>query len=324
MSRPSPSWSTRTSDTRCRSSSSSSAMAYAAFADAPVDAAVVEVGMGGSWDATNVADATRRRDHADRGRPRALPRRPAGRDRAREGRDHQAGRGVDRRRAGRRRAGGHRRARGGGRRDGAVGGRRLRSRRPGARGRRPADAPARAARRSTTRCSCRCTAPTRLRTPPSPSPRSRPSPGTTRSMSTWCERRSTQSPSPGRLEVIRRSPTILLDAAHNPHGAAALVEALHDSFMFDPLVGVVGVMADKDFEGMLAEFEPVISEIVCTQNSTERAMPAEELAEIARGHLRRSPGPGRSAARRRDRDGRDPGRDRAVPSASPSARAGCW
>lgn len=87
--------------------------------------------------------------------------------------------------------------------------------------------------------------------------------------------------SPGRLEVIRRGPTILLDAAHNPHGAAATVEAIRDSFTFDPLVGVVGVMADKDVEGMLAEFEPMFSEIVCTQNSTERSMRAEELGEIA-------------------------------------------
>jgi len=88
--------------------------------------------------------------------------------------------------------------------------------------------------------------------------------------------------SPGRLEVVRRGPTILLDAAHNPHGAAALVEALRDSFTFDPLVGVVGAMADKDVEGLLGELEPVLSEIVCTQNSTDRAMPAEELAEVAR------------------------------------------
>ncbi|HSV39745.1 MAG TPA: folylpolyglutamate synthase/dihydrofolate synthase family protein [Nocardioidaceae bacterium] len=87
--------------------------------------------------------------------------------------------------------------------------------------------------------------------------------------------------SPGRLEVIRRGPTILLDAAHNPHGAAASVEAIRDSFTFDPLVGVVGVMADKDVEGMLSAFEPVFSEIVCTQNSTDRTMKAEELAEIA-------------------------------------------
>ena len=90
-----------------------------------------------------------------------------------------------------------------------------------------------------------------------------------------------QATSPGRLEVVRRSPTVLLDAAHNPHGAGATIEAVQDAFSFSPLIGVVGVMADKDVEEMLRIFEPVMAEIVITQNSTDRAMPAEELAEIA-------------------------------------------
>ncbi len=89
--------------------------------------------------------------------------------------------------------------------------------------------------------------------------------------------------SPGRLEIIRRSPTILLDAAHNPHGAAAVVDALEDSFTFDPLIGVVGVMADKDYEGVLAAFEPAMAAVVCTRNNSPRSMPAEDLAEVARG-----------------------------------------
>jgi dihydrofolate synthase/folylpolyglutamate synthase len=88
--------------------------------------------------------------------------------------------------------------------------------------------------------------------------------------------------SPGRLEVVRRGPTILLDAAHNPHGAAAAVTAIRDSFTFDPLVGVVGMMADKDVEAFLSELEPVLSEIVCTQNSTPRSLSADDLAEVAR------------------------------------------
>jgi dihydrofolate synthase / folylpolyglutamate synthase len=92
-----------------------------------------------------------------------------------------------------------------------------------------------------------------------------------------------QVTSPGRLEIIRRSPTIVLDAAHNPHGAAALVDALDDSFTFSPLIGVVGVMTDKDYEGVLGALEPAMAAIVCTQNSTARALPAEELAEVARG-----------------------------------------
>lgn len=88
--------------------------------------------------------------------------------------------------------------------------------------------------------------------------------------------------SPARLEVVRRSPTILLDAAHNPHGAAATASALTEAFTLEPTIGVVGVMEDKDVEGVLEAFEPVMHRIVCTQNSTMRAMPAHELAEVAR------------------------------------------
>jgi dihydrofolate synthase / folylpolyglutamate synthase len=88
--------------------------------------------------------------------------------------------------------------------------------------------------------------------------------------------------SPGRLEIIRRSPMILLDAAHNPHGAEAAAAALEDSFAFSPLIGVVGVMADKEYEGVLAAFEPHLAHVVCTQNSTPRALPAVELAKVAR------------------------------------------
>jgi dihydrofolate synthase/folylpolyglutamate synthase len=88
--------------------------------------------------------------------------------------------------------------------------------------------------------------------------------------------------SPGRLEIVRRSPTVVLDAAHNPHGAEALGAALEDSFTFHPLIGVIGVMADKDHEGLLAALEPHLAHVVCTQNSTARALPAEQLAAVAR------------------------------------------
>jgi dihydrofolate synthase / folylpolyglutamate synthase len=88
--------------------------------------------------------------------------------------------------------------------------------------------------------------------------------------------------SPGRLEIIRRSPMILLDAAHNPHGAESTAAALEDSFAFSPLIGVIGVMADKEVEGVLAAFEPHLAHVVCTQNSTARALPAVELAAVAR------------------------------------------
>jgi dihydrofolate synthase/folylpolyglutamate synthase len=92
-----------------------------------------------------------------------------------------------------------------------------------------------------------------------------------------------QADSPARLEVVRRSPTVLVDAAHNPHGAQAAAEAVQEAFAFSPLVGVLGVMKDKDAEGLLEVLEPVLATVVCSQNSTPRSMPAESLAELARG-----------------------------------------
>lgn len=87
--------------------------------------------------------------------------------------------------------------------------------------------------------------------------------------------------SPGRLEVVRRSPTVLVDAAHNPAGAQALAEALRESFGFTRLVGVVGVLADKDAEGILSALEPVLDHVVVTESTSQRATPADELREIA-------------------------------------------
>ena len=87
--------------------------------------------------------------------------------------------------------------------------------------------------------------------------------------------------SPGRLEVVRRSPTVIVDAAHNPHGAAVLAAALEESFTFEQVIGVVSVMADKDVLGVLQALEPVMTDVVVTWNGAARAMPANELAEIA-------------------------------------------
>jgi dihydrofolate synthase/folylpolyglutamate synthase len=91
--------------------------------------------------------------------------------------------------------------------------------------------------------------------------------------------------SPGRLEVVRRSPTVLIDGAHNPAGAAALAAALGSAFAFDRLVAVVAMLDDKDAAGVIAELEPVVSTIVATTNGSPRAMPAMALAEIARDVL---------------------------------------
>ena len=86
---------------------------------------------------------------------------------------------------------------------------------------------------------------------------------------------------PGRLEVVRRSPTVLIDVAHNPHGARALAAAVDEAFDFRRLVGVVGVLADKDAEGILVALEPLLDEIVLTQSTSPRAVDAEELGAIA-------------------------------------------
>ncbi len=88
--------------------------------------------------------------------------------------------------------------------------------------------------------------------------------------------------SPGRLEVLRRGPTVLVDAAHNPHGARALSAALADSFDFSSLVGVVGVLAGKDALGILEALEPSIDRVVITEPSSPRALPVDDLAELAR------------------------------------------
>ncbi|MBM7461479.1 bifunctional folylpolyglutamate synthase/dihydrofolate synthase [Rhodococcus coprophilus] len=86
---------------------------------------------------------------------------------------------------------------------------------------------------------------------------------------------------PGRLERVRNAPTVFLDAAHNPHGAKALAAALADEFDFRKLVGVVSVMADKDVAGLIEALEPVFDEIVVTHNGSPRAMDVERLADIA-------------------------------------------
>jgi dihydrofolate synthase/folylpolyglutamate synthase len=256
------------------------AMAFAAFADAPVDAAVVEVGMGGTWDATNVADGTVAVllpvsvDHA-----RYLGERPeviavekagiikpgatvvtatqlpevweviaaraaeVGASMVREGADFGVAHRVP-----------------------AVGGQMLRL--SGLRGEYDeVFLPLYGAHQAQNAAVALATVEAFL-------------PGE-RLDAELVRAAFAKMTSPGRLEIIRRSPTIVLDAAHNPHGAAAVAEALNDSFVFSPLIGVVGVMADKDYEGMLQRLEPVFAEVVCTQNSSDRAMPADELAKVA-------------------------------------------
>ena len=90
--------------------------------------------------------------------------------------------------------------------------------------------------------------------------------------------------SPGRLERVAAGAdvaTVLIDAAHNPHGTRALAAALTTEFRFTRLVGVVAAMRDKDVRGILAELEPVLAEVVVSANSSSRAMDPDELGALA-------------------------------------------
>jgi dihydrofolate synthase/folylpolyglutamate synthase len=90
-----------------------------------------------------------------------------------------------------------------------------------------------------------------------------------------------QVTSPGRLERVRSSPTVLLDAAHNPAGVRALVEALTEDFSFGRLVAVLAILDDKDARTMLEILEPVVDAVVVTRNSSPRSMDPDVLAALA-------------------------------------------
>jgi dihydrofolate synthase / folylpolyglutamate synthase len=87
--------------------------------------------------------------------------------------------------------------------------------------------------------------------------------------------------SPGRLEVVRRSPLTIVDAAHNPAGMAATVAALSEAFPVTDLIAILAVSEDKDVPAILDELEPVASELVVTANSSSRSADPGKLAELA-------------------------------------------
>lgn len=86
---------------------------------------------------------------------------------------------------------------------------------------------------------------------------------------------------PGRLQVLQRAPVVLADAAHNPSGMAAAIAAVELDFTFDHVVALVSVMADKDVAAILAELQPHVAHVVITQNSSARALSLEALQRVA-------------------------------------------
>ena len=86
---------------------------------------------------------------------------------------------------------------------------------------------------------------------------------------------------PGRLEAVRTAPMIIVDAAHNPAGVDALAEAMRENFTFETLVGVVGVLGDKDAAGILDALEPLLDQIVVTASASPRAISVTDLAKLA-------------------------------------------
>jgi dihydrofolate synthase/folylpolyglutamate synthase len=90
-----------------------------------------------------------------------------------------------------------------------------------------------------------------------------------------------QVTSPGRCEIIYRDPTIILDAAHNPHGAAAIADTIQSEFTFDEVIGIFAPMGDKDVRGILLELEQVMDSVIVSANSSPRAMKIDALEVIA-------------------------------------------
>lgn len=87
--------------------------------------------------------------------------------------------------------------------------------------------------------------------------------------------------SPGRCEIIMRNPTVIIDAAHNPHGAQSLRKTLEEEFDFDSIIAVIAPMGDKDVDGIFEALEGVVSQVIVSKNTSHRAAPIDELKERA-------------------------------------------
>lgn len=91
--------------------------------------------------------------------------------------------------------------------------------------------------------------------------------------------------SPGRLQLIRTEPALLLDGAHNPDGARTLAISLASEFSGKPLVGLLAVLSDKDVAGVLSELGDVLESVVVTESSSNRSLALDSLEKIARNQF---------------------------------------
>jgi dihydrofolate synthase/folylpolyglutamate synthase len=90
--------------------------------------------------------------------------------------------------------------------------------------------------------------------------------------------------SPGRLQLVRTNPAILLDGAHNPAGAKTLATSLMSEFSEKPLVGLLAVLSDKDVAGVVSELSGCFQNVVATSSSSNRSLDAQALEAIAKDH----------------------------------------
>lgn len=92
---------------------------------------------------------------------------------------------------------------------------------------------------------------------------------------------------PGRAEIISRNPTVILDGAHNPHGAESLKNILKTNFNYEKLYLVIGIMGDKDVRGILRRLLPQAEAVVFTKPRYSRAADPESLRKMARSYISR-------------------------------------
>jgi dihydrofolate synthase/folylpolyglutamate synthase len=264
-------------------------MAFAVFADAPVDVAIVEVGLGGTWDSTNVADgtvavvtpiaidhtaylgdtvtdiATAKAGIIKPGATAILARQPEDAEEVLLARASEVGAAVAREGVEFEVAD----------RELAVGGQLLALR--GLGGEYPEVVLPLFGAHQAENAACALAAVEAFAglTPGEPVPEGG------QLDSDLVRQAFAEVTAPGRLEVVRRSPVVIVDSAHNPAGMAVSMEAVTESFAFDTVVAVFAVSADKDVAGICDELEPVADLLVVTQNSSVRSMPARALAEVA-------------------------------------------